>query len=132
MLAGVFIIIFGCQDHVYAAERTAANNAATYYSIFGNKTVFVPDAPTDGKVYFCSAGKKATSGTRFKTVGYKMTVRDNKGNWLQSIYYEMDGRFMKLIDDTEEGGYDYTLYAISLYVIKSRMNATAQNALLTN
>ncbi len=58
-----------------------------------------------------------------------MTVRDNKGNWLQSIYYEMDGRFMKLIDDTEEGGYDYTLYAISLYVIKSRMNATAQNAL---
>ena len=76
-------------------------------------------------------GKKATSGTRFKTVGYKMTVRDNKGNWSQSIYYEMDGRFMKLIDDTEEGGYDYTLYAISLYVIKSRMNATAQNALKT-
>lgn len=129
ILAEVLIITFGSQGNVYAAERTAANNAATYYSIFGNKTVFVPDAPTDGKVYFCSAGKKATSGTRFKTVGYKMTVRDNEGNWLQSIYYEMDGRFMKLIDDTEEGGYDYTLYAISLYVIKSRMNATAQNAL---
>ena len=54
ILAGVLIITFVCQGNVYAAERTAANNAATYYSIFGNKTVFVPETLTDGKVYFCS------------------------------------------------------------------------------
>ena len=53
ILAGVLIITFVCQGNVYAAERTAANNAATYYSIFGNKTVFVPDTLTDGTVYFC-------------------------------------------------------------------------------
>lgn len=58
MLAGVFIIIFGCQDHVYAAERTAANNAATYYSIFGNKISFCSGCTNRRKSVFLFSGEK--------------------------------------------------------------------------
>ncbi len=45
-----------------------------FYNSYGNSAVFKPTDKSDGDIYFCSAGNTSTSGTKYRTIGYKITV----------------------------------------------------------
>lgn len=105
------------------------NSAREFYSAYGNNAVFKGEGQTNGNIYFGSCGKLSSSGTKYRTIGYKMTIKNNAGTPLQYIYYKMGGSYMYLKNEEYVGGYDYMLYTISLYSLKQRLNATALSAL---
>ena len=51
------------------------DDAVKYYSNYGNAAVFKATDRTNGNIYFCSAGNTSTSGTKYRTIGYKMTIK---------------------------------------------------------
>ena len=61
------------------------NNPVEYYNKYGNNAVFKADGKTKGEIYFCSVGNTSNSGTKYKTLGYKMSVKDENGNILQNV-----------------------------------------------
>lgn len=110
-------------------EADILNSALSFYNEYGNSAIFIGEGQTNGTIYFGSAGKMSKSGTKYKTVGYKMTIKDENQNVIQSIYYQMGGLYMNLKSEECVGGYDYMLYTISLYSLKQRMNSNALWAL---
>lgn len=100
-----------------------------FYNTYGNSAVFKPTGKFDGDIYFCSAGNTSTSGTKYKTIGYKMSVKNEYGNVIQTIYYQMGGKYMKLKCQVRSSGKEYMLYTIALRFIKQRMNSSSLEAL---
>jgi hypothetical protein len=58
-----------------------------------------------------------------------MTIKNNSGTKLQTIYYQLGGSYMTLVDNRSKAGYKYNLYSLSLYNIKRRLNAQASQAM---
>lgn len=119
ILFGIMFFLMGEKTVVWAGTR---DNAYEYYSAYGNQAVFLPTTETDGVICFCSSGSLSTSGTRYRTIGWKMDIMNASGAVVQSMYYKLGGAYMSLLSDVTVGGYEYKLYGISLSSIKSRMD----------
>ena len=126
ILAFLFLVIYLGNCNVMADEW---DEPVKFYNKYGNNAVFKPTSIFDGYIYFCSAGNISTSGTKYRTVGYKMTVKDNSGNVIQTIYYQMSGRYLKLKYQAKSSGKEYMLYTIALSTVRQRMNAKSLEAL---
>ena len=81
------------RDDIFADEWS---EPVKFYNTYGNSAVFKPTGISDGEIYFCSAGNISTSGTKYRTIGYKLSVKNTSGNVIQSVYYQMHGKYMKL------------------------------------
>ena len=79
----------------------------------------------DGIIYYATKASKATTSTKFRTLGWKVTVRNTSGSTLQTLYFKLSGSYMYQVDSVTKGNYEYNLYALSLYQMKSRMNTRA-------
>ena len=81
------------------------------------------------KFIFCSAGNISTSGTKYRTIGYKLSVKNTSGNVIQTVYYQMPGKYMKLKYQKRSNGKEYLMYSISLNVMRKRLSTQTLNAL---
>ena len=111
------------------AQASVWDSAYTYYNSYGNSVVFRPVTSTDGIIYYATKASKATTSTKFRTLGWKVTVRNTSGSTLQTLYFKLSGSYMYQVDSVTKGNYEYNLYALSLYQMKSRMNTRSGNAL---
>lgn len=100
-----------------------------FYNSYGNSAVFKPTNIYEGDIYFCSAGNTSTSGTKYRTIGYKMSVKNSSGNVIQTIYYQMGGSYMTLKCQAKSSGKEYMMYKIPLRYVRNRMNQESLNAL---
>ena len=107
------------------------DNARTYYLTYGDSVVFHPETYTDGTIYYATKAKIATTSTRFTTLGWKFTVTNTSGKKLQTLYFKLGGSYMYGANTVRKGNYEYNLYMLSLYQLKSRLNTKASNALKT-
>lgn len=117
--------------NITSVSASVWNNACSYYSTYGNQVVFCPISSTDGLIYYATKASKATTKTNFRTLGWKITVQNTSNTTLQTMYVKLGGSYMYHADTTVSGKYEYNLYSLSLYQVKSRMNAKASQALRT-
>lgn len=133
MRLGAVLIFLAFLAVVTSGGKTAYagtwDDAKAYYTAYGNETVFCATSETDGMIYCATRGATASTGVKYKTVGWKMDVEDSSGTLLQSIYFQMSGGYLNLVSLMEEEDYVYRLYGISLQSIKSRMNDSARAAM---
>lgn len=121
----VFMIcLFGSMngERVYV-NADEWNNPVEYYNKYGNNAVFKADGKTKGEIYFCSVGNTSNSGTKYKTLGYKMSVKDENGNILQKVNYKFGGCQLRFVSMKKTVGQEYRLYSISLYNMKKSLNS---------
>lgn len=132
VIAGIFALMFMLinfsRDDIFADEWS---EPVKFYNTYGNSAVFKPTGISDGEIYFCSAGNISTSGTKYRTIGYKLSVKNTSGNVIQSVYYQMPGKYMKLKYQAKSNGKEYLMYSISLNVMRKRLSTQSLNALTT-
>lgn len=104
------------------------DNAYTYYQTYGNSVLFQPTSQTDGVIYYATKAASATTKTKFRTIGWKVTVKNLSGGTLQNLYFKLNGSYMQRVDVRKKSGYEYDLYALPLYQLKRRLNAKAEQA----
>ncbi len=102
-------------------------NAYQFYEKYGSETVFLPTSKTDGKIYFASRGASASSGTKYKTIGWKMIVSNSSGSVKQNLYFKLGGSYLTPTNTLSREGYVYNLYSVKLSSILSRLNSAAQS-----
>ena len=61
-----------------------------FYNSYGNSAVFKATNIYEGDIYFCSAGNTSTSGKKYRTIGYKMGVKNSSGNVIPVSYTHLD------------------------------------------
>ena len=98
------------------------NDAEEYYNTYGNSAVFNPSSKTNGNIYFCSAGNSSASGTKYKTVGYKVSVKNNFGNIIETSYFKFYGQYMYPVSVKKAGGKEYILNRITLKSFKNKLS----------
>ena len=89
----MFMLINYACDDIFA---DVWSEPVKFYNTYGNSAVFKPTSKSDGEIYFCSAGNISTSGTKYRTIGYKLSVKNTSGNVIQTVYYQMPGKYMKV------------------------------------
>lgn len=130
VLAGVFALMFMLINFArYDIFADEWSEPVKFYNTYGNSAVFKPTSKSDGEIYFCSAGNISTSGTKYKTIGYKLSVKNTSGNVIQTVYYQMPGKYMKLKYQAKSNGKEYLMYSISLNVMRKRLSTQTLNAL---
>ncbi|MCM1284125.1 MAG: hypothetical protein NC180_10015 [Muribaculaceae bacterium] len=107
----------------------AFDNACAYYNENGNSVKFWKVNEKDGEICYATSAKIASTNIRYKTLGWKVSVRDMSGKKLQNIYFKLGGSYMKRVDSRQKSGYEYNLYALMLSSLKKRMNEKAKQAL---
>ena len=130
LIVGVLLII--CIGLNFEKSNIIADEwseSVKFYNSYGNSAVFKATNIYEGDIYFCSAGNTSTSGTKYRTIGYKMSVKNSSGNVIQTIYYQMGGSYMTLKCQAKSGGKEYMMYQIPLRYVKNRMNQESLNAL---
>jgi hypothetical protein len=128
-LAAVSIALAVC---LLLPQRTTADvwdNAYTYYATYGNQAVFRANSQTDGIIYCATQGAVASTGIRYRTIGWKMDIKDTWGNVLQTLYFQQGGAYLANPSVVQDSKYIYQLYTLSLSTLKSRMNTAARTAL---
>ena len=120
-----YMFLFDCN--IVNADEW--DDAVKYYSNYGNAAVFKATERSNGNIYFCSAGNTSTSGTKYRTIGYKMTIKGAGGNEIQKIYFQLGGQYLTLLNSKKQSGKEYMLYVITLKNMKTRFNTQALNAL---
>ena len=129
-IALAFVLLIGTLTvAVQPVQASPWNSAYSYYNTYGNSVVFCPATSTDGLIFYGTRAKKATSNTTFRTLGWKVTVKNLSGNTLQTLYLKLGGDYMFLSDRTTVGQYEYNQYCVPLFRLKSRLNARATKAL---
>ena len=76
VIAGICVLMFMLIN--YACDDIFADvwsEPVKFYNTYGNSAVFKPTSKSDGEIYFCSAGNISTSGTKYRTIGYKLSVK---------------------------------------------------------
>lgn len=130
LIVGVLLII--CIGLNFEKSNLIADEwsePVKFYNSYGNSAVFKATNIYEGDIYFCSAGNTSTSGTKYRTIGYKMSVKNSSGNVIQTIYYQMGGSYMTLKCQAKSGGKEYMMYKIPLRYVRNRMNQESLNAL---
>ena len=116
---------------VFALFASVWNNAYTYYSTYGNSVVFRPMTSTDGMIYYATKAKKASTSTVYRTLGWKVSIKNMSGSTLQTLYFKLGGSYMYVTDTVTKNNYEYNLFSLSLYQLKGRLNSKATTALTT-
>lgn len=125
LIASLLLIVYG-KATVYAGTY---DNAYSYYKAYGNRAVFKATTETNGYIYCGTKGKNASTDTRYKTIGWKMTCYNLDNKVLQTLYFKLGGDYLKTISSKSAGGYTYGLYRMELATLKSRLNAKTMSAL---
>lgn len=115
------------------AEGSVYTDAYEFYQKYGSEMVFEPILGTpDGTIYYGTIAKQA-SGSRilYRTLGWKVTVRNHAGVVLDELYYRIGGSYMKQVDECYVDGYEYDIYSLSLLDIRNHLTPYAQEALKT-
>ncbi len=110
-------------------QASALDNAYTYYTSYGNQVTFHATSQTDGYLYYATGSKTTSAGTRFRTLGWKVSVTDSTGKHLQTLYFCLGGNYMTQANVVYDMGYEYDLYRVSLSTLKERLNNVAKAAL---
>lgn len=110
-------------------QAGGVENAYRYYQDYGNNVYFFPTSETDGMIYYATKANLATSNIRYRTIGWKLSVKDSSGKRLQTLYFKLGGRYMYALHSCRKGGAEYNLYALTLSDLKARLNAKASQAL---
>ena len=90
---------------------------------------FFPFSETDGMIYYATKANLASSDIRYRTIGWKLSVKDSSGKKLQTMYFKLGGNYMYAVHRVRKGGAEYNLYALTLGDLKDRLNAKASQAL---
>ena len=106
-----------------------SENAYSYYQEYGNNVCFFPFSETDGMIYYATKANLASSNIRYRTIGWKLSVKDSSGKKLQTMYFKLGGNYMYAVHCVRKGGAEYNLYALTLGDLKDRLNAKASQAL---
>ena len=114
------------QTDIYAG---ISENAYSYYQEYGNNVCFFPFSETDGMIYYATKANLASSDIRYRTIGWKLSVKDSSGKKLQTMYFKLGGNYMYAVHCVRKGGAEYNLYALTLGDLKDRLNAKASQAL---
>ena len=114
------------QTDIYAG---ISENAYGYYQEYGNNVCFFPFSETDGMIYYATKANLASSDIRYRTIGWKLSVKDSSGKKLQTMYFKLGGNYMYAVHCVRKGGAEYNLYALTLGDLKNRLNAKASQAL---
>lgn len=112
-----------------AVQAGVWDNARDFYGAYGNAAVFRPTTGNDGIIYCATVGARATSGIRYRTIGWRIRVTDGAGNQLQDIYCAVGGAYLARYSVVNLEGYEYDLYGFSLGGLKGRMSQRALEAL---
>ena len=104
-------------------------NAYRYYQDYGNNVCFFPISETNGVIYYATRANLATTNIRYRTIGWKLSVKDTSGKQLQTLYFKLGGTYMYSVHSCRKGGVEYNLYALMLDDLKERLNAKASQAL---
>lgn len=133
MMVGILalaLLLTGCLCSASGQKAYAGNyfNAISYYDSHYNQVAFYPTSDTNGSIYYATRAKLAASNTAYRTIGWKMTVMNLNGSNLQTLYFKLGGSYMYLVNTERIGSYEYNLYEMSLYHMKSRMNSKARKA----
>ena len=127
MATVIITYMFSFDCNIVKADEW--DDAVKYYSNYGNAAVFKATDRTNGNIYFGSAGNTSTSGTKYRTIGYKMTIKGIAGNEIQKIYFQLGGQYLTLLNSKKQSGKEYMLYVITLKNMKTRFNTQTLNAL---
>ena len=124
----IFLFILLCMNlvDVYASEY---DNAVDYYNKYGNNAYFKAETQNNGQIFFVTRGNKSNSGTKYKTVGWQIVVAQNYGTIIQSLYFDLNGYYLRHVDRSVEGKYEYNLYRVSLDILRARLNEQALQAI---
>ncbi len=114
------------QMETYAGME---ENAYRYYQDYGNNVCFFPVSETDGMIYYATKANLATSNIKYRTIGWKLSVKDTSGKILQTLYFKLGGNYMYALHSCRKAGAEYNLYALTLSELKDRLNAKASRAL---
>lgn len=125
-LGSIIILLFLAGGEVSAGT---IENAQEYYKIYGNNAVFIPTTRTNGYIYCATRGNRSEAKVKYKNIGWRMTLRDTKGNRLLTLYFKLGGNYLTKTDSRTRDGYEYDLYTISLFTLKQRLNTKAQKAM---
>ena len=116
---------FPSKDVVKASAFT---NAKEFCLTYGNNVVY-----SGGYLYCASSGtENVSAGIRYATIGWKATVYNSAGAYVESAYFQLGGNKM-LRDDSagvKEGRTVYELYKISFYNFKSTFSSSTQAAMV--
>ncbi len=123
------VALLALPHQTVEVQASVRDNAYDFYSNYGNEAVFLANSQTDGTIYCGTKGVIASSGIRYYTLGWRMTVLDGSGNYLQTIYYALGGSYISKVSTVTDGPYEYNLYGIRLGDVKGCMNGTARSAL---
>ena len=138
--AGVAAAVFDSDTinvrHGSSSTGTSAENsgiygnAYDYYEAYEGKMLFKPKDETEAGVFYGTRAKESSSGKIvFRTLGWRVTVKDKVGAVIEQIYYSLNGEHIRVVDSRAVDNYKYKLYNITLDNLKSRLSATANNAL---
>ena len=120
----VFFSLFFAFGFKTEVRADAFSDAKSLYEAYPNDVVY-----HDGYLYCGASGKKATSGTRYRTIGWRATVYDGSAA-IQNVYFSLDSnsKFKELTAMTVNGR-EYNWYRIDFGVFKGSFNSTAQSVM---
>ncbi len=108
------------------------SSAYDFYETYGNQMVFQPGDTGTGVIYYGTKAKKAsTAGTKYATVGWKVTITNGAGALVEELYFSLDGDYIKKLHKEDSGDYKYTLYSCELSGLLSAMSEDTRKALET-
>ena len=112
-----------------SVEAGVYDNAYTFYEKKGSDMVFTSSKDEDGEIYFAIVGRESTASIKYKTIGWKVTIEDEKGDEIECFYYDLKGDDVELVDECSEDGNNYQLYMVTLPNLKEKMSKEAKTAL---
>lgn len=105
------------------------DNAYLFYEKYGSEMLFQMGQSMEGEIYYATKAKRANTGIQYTTLGWKVTIYDNRGAEMDVLYYQLGGNNMLCIDIQNISGYEYCLYKVTLKNLKERMNDDANRVL---
>lgn len=123
---GVLWILMHGQHTVLADTW---GNAYDYYRTYQNQAVFHATTGNDGYIYCATRGVEASSGIKYRTIGWKIDIVQSGGKVLQSVYVKLGGSYLREVNSVQNGSDIYNLYAIQLNALKGRLNQNSLDAM---
>lgn len=128
VLTAALIVGIWCEKPV-EVKADVWNNAYTFYNTYGDDVIFHPMGKYSGDILYAVKAKSSTTQTQFRTLGWKVTVKNTSGENLQTLYFKLNGSYMGCIHTKTQSGYEYNLYCLPLDSLKSRLNTRASRAM---
>lgn len=117
----LFLVIFvNSNESVYA--RDEYHNAYDYYQTYGSDSCRFAVVDEEARIYFNAYGTKGSSSSvRYRTIGWKANLYLN-GAYQESVYFSLNGSFIRSVSNITSGNVEYNLYYIRLNDLIKRFN----------